>query len=188
MVGHGVEDGVGHPTREQAVHHLVGAVVLDLGHDGLVATDAVGHAVGKMELVFVAHLGAEEVVKLVDDLGEELVAAHEALEVLAEQVQLVATGVGFLQLLLGTVQPGLVAVALGFGPGCLPGPDLLLRGRVTRGVALLRGLAEVAELAGRRLRVEERAKFSTSSQWAGPGALGSISSAAQRLRPTWSWW
>lgn len=68
VVGHGVEDGVGDAFGEQAVHHLVGAVVLDLGHHGLIAADAVGDAVGELELVLVAHFGAEEVVELVDDL------------------------------------------------------------------------------------------------------------------------
>ncbi len=72
VVGHGVEDGVGDAFGEQPVHHLVGAVVLDLGHYGVVAADAVGDAVGELELVFIAHLGAEQFVELVDDLGKAL--------------------------------------------------------------------------------------------------------------------
>jgi hypothetical protein len=79
VVAEGVEHGVGDLLREQAVHHLVLAVVAHLGHHRLVAFDAVGDAVGEVQLVVVADLGAVEVVEPVDDLGQALLLGVKGL-------------------------------------------------------------------------------------------------------------
>lgn len=89
------------------------------------------------------------------DLRKEFIQAHKALQVLAEQVELVHLLAGLLQRMLGFLQAGTVAV--GFG-GALVIQRLLARfdaEGVTLGEAFLSRLAVVAELAGRSLRVEE---------------------------------
>lgn len=72
MVAEGIEYGVGDLLREEAVHHLIFAVIAHLGHHRFVALDTVGDAVGEVQFVVVADLGAVEVVETVDDLGQAL--------------------------------------------------------------------------------------------------------------------
>lgn len=72
MVAEGVEHGVGDLPGEEAVHHLIFAVVAHLGHHRFVAFDTVGDADGEVQLVVVADLGAVEVVEPVDNLGQAL--------------------------------------------------------------------------------------------------------------------
>lgn len=72
MVAEGVEYGVGDLLREEAVHHLILGMIAHLGHHCLVALYAVGDAVGEVQRVVVADLGAVEVVEPVDDLVKTL--------------------------------------------------------------------------------------------------------------------
>ncbi len=54
------------------MHHLVFTVAAHLGHYRFVAFYAVGNAVGEMQLVVVADLGALEVAEAVDILAKAL--------------------------------------------------------------------------------------------------------------------
>ena len=54
------------------MQHQVFDVAAHLGHYRFIALDAIGDAVGEVQLVVVADLGAVEVVDLDDDLGQAL--------------------------------------------------------------------------------------------------------------------
>ncbi|MCY1313448.1 hypothetical protein D9M70_639730 [compost metagenome] len=49
------------------MHHLFDRVAVHLGHHILLATDAIGDAGEELQLVFIAHLGAEDIVQRFDD-------------------------------------------------------------------------------------------------------------------------
>ena len=49
------------------MHNLLDRVVVHLGHHILLTADAIGDAGKKLQLVFVAHLGTEDIVQRLDD-------------------------------------------------------------------------------------------------------------------------
>lgn len=56
MLDEGVQYGVGDLPGEQAVHHLVFTVAGHLGHHRFVTFDAVGDAVGEVQLLGIVEL------------------------------------------------------------------------------------------------------------------------------------
>src|SRR5690554_4236165 len=92
-----------------------------------------------------------------DDLAEELVGAHEALQVLAEQVELVAGSAGLLELLLGALQALVVAIQFGGLASFLPDLELLQGQLVALLEAVLGWPAVIAEARRRGLGVKEGA-------------------------------
>ena len=49
------------------MHHLIRGMTVDLGHHVLISAHTVGNAVGKVQLVFVAHLRTENIIQCFDD-------------------------------------------------------------------------------------------------------------------------